>query len=100
MSQTPRTRPRARRYMLNVEKSIPTKPKLRKLEWHRYSVEKPPMAKSLEPDAKNQTLRARGQEPDTKSQTPRSGNQEPDTKSQTPRARNQEPDTKSQTPRA
>ena len=68
-------------------------------EWHRYSEEKPSMAKSLEPDAKNQTLRARGQEPDTKSQTPRSINQEPDAKSQTLRARGQEPDAKSQMPK-
>ena len=54
-------------------------------EWHRYSEERPPMAKSLEPDAKNQTARARRQESDAKSQRSRARHQEPDAKSQMPK---------------
>ena len=99
--------------MLNAKNQFLTNQNGEEQEWHRYSEERPPMAKSLEPDAKihkprtrrqesdakSQRSRARHQEPDAKIQRPRTRRQESDAKSQRSRARHQEPDAKSQMPK-
>ena len=46
--------------MLNAKNQFLPNQNGEEQEWHRYSEEKPPMAKSLEPDAKSQMPKLHG----------------------------------------